>query len=586
MIKTDNTLLVVDDEAEILKAMRRQFRKKYQVIVADNASTAINILSKEDVQVIISDQRMPEMTGTEMYSIIKRQYPDAVQIILTGYSDIQAVIDAINQGNVFHYLTKPWKIDELDNVVEKAFQRFKLISENKQLLNELKETNQKLEKEIHERRVIENELINHQKRLEFEVDKRTADLQQMNNDLIVARDLAEKANKSKSIFLANMSHDIRTPMNGIIGMVDILKETSLSQDQYNYLDIISASADTLLGLINDILDFSKIEANQLILECVDFDLNTIVRQTIDLLSLKAKEKNIDLIYSIAPQTPTSLVGDPVRIQQILYNLIGNGIKFTDFGEVNVNISAEQTKSPVILKLIVKDTGIGISDEQLNKLFKPFTQADQSINRKYGGTGLGLSITRQLIEMMGGYIEAKSQLYVGSVFTATIHLEKPRNMASGLNDRLNTDKPKATDFVIQSASKLIKEKELHVLFVEDTPVNQRIGNIFLNKLNCTIDVANDGAEAISKLKKNKYDLVLMDIMMPNLDGISATKEIRANHSPVLDRNVPIIAMTASAMKGDREKCLDAGMNDYLPKPVKFESLTKILYKHFCQNDSTQ
>jgi len=586
MIKTDNTLLVVDDEAEILKAMRRQFRKKYQVIVADNASTAINILSKEDVQVIISDQRMPEMTGTEMYRIIKRQYPDAVQIILTGYSDIQAVIDAINQGNVFHYLTKPWKIDELDNVVEKAFQRFKLISENKQLLNELKETNQKLEKEIHERRVIENELINHQKRLEFEVDKRTADLQQMNNDLIVARDLAEKANKSKSIFLANMSHDIRTPMNGIIGMVDILKETSLSQDQYNYLDIISASADTLLGLINDILDFSKIEANQLILECVDFDLNTIVRQTIDLLSLKAKEKNIDLIYSIAPQTPTSLVGDPVRIQQILYNLIGNGIKFTDFGEVNVNISAEQTKSPVILKLIVKDTGIGISDEQLNKLFKPFTQADQSINRKYGGTGLGLSITRQLIEMMGGYIEAKSQLYVGSVFTATIHLEKPRNMASGLNDRLNTDKPKATDFVIQSASKLIKEKELHVLFVEDTPVNQRIGNIFLNKLNCTIDVANDGAEAISKLKKNKYDLVLMDIMMPNLDGISATKEIRANHSPVLDRNVPIIAMTASAMKGDREKCLDAGMNDYLPKPVKFESLTKILYKHFCQNDSTQ
>jgi len=593
----DSTLMIVDDETEILKAVKRQFRKKYRVIAASNASSALDTLIQENVQVIISDQRMPEITGTEMFDKVKKLYPDAVRIILTGYSDIQAVIDAINKGNVYQYIKKPWDLDELEYVVDKAFERFWLVSGNRQLLNELKETNKKLEKEIQERKAVEQELKKHRDHLEYEVKKRTEQLQQMNQELIVAKDMAEKANQSKSVFLANMSHDIRTPMNGIIGMVDILKETPLSHLQHNYLNTISVSADTLLHLLNDILDYSKIEANQLILECVNFNLNKIVKQTIDLLTVKAMEKNISLLFSIAPDTPNELKGDPFRIQQILFNLIGNAIKFTDSGEVNVHIFAEQKTNPLILKFIIKDSGIGISQEIVEQLFKPFTQADGSITRKYGGTGLGLSITKQLIDMMDGNIQVESKLHVGSVFTVTLQLEmisEPETsieqtetikndyadcQCNALVKDLSQSKRDSSN-LSESEIEQIKEKNLHVLFVEDTLVNKKIGTIFLKKLNCVTDVASDGAEAIEKLQQNKYDLVLMDVMMPIMDGLTATKNIRDPESSVLDQKIPIIAMTANAMKGDREKCLDAGMNDYLPKPVKFITLGKMLHKHFC------
>jgi len=585
-MNTYNTLMVVDDELEILKSIRRQFRRKYRVIVAENASSALESLSKESIQVVISDQRMPEMTGTELFNNIRIHYPETIRILLTGYSDIQAVIDAINMGSIYQYLRKPWNQDELEHVIDSAFERFWLTRGNQELLHQLKDTNQRLEKEIHERKSIEQKLIKQQNLLEFEVDKRTAQLQQMNRDLILARDMAEQANKSKSVFLANMSHDIRTPMNGIIGMVDILKETVLSNQQHEYLDTVSASAETLLRLINDILDFSKIEANQLTLESVDFDLYQIIRQTIDILLPKAAEKHIDLLFSIASQTPTALIGDPIRIQQILFNLIGNAIKFTDSGEVNVHISAEKTDDPVILKIVVKDTGIGISEENQKKLFKAFTQADQSISRKYGGTGLGLSISRQLVEMMKGSIQVQSKFNEGSVFTVIIHLEK-RNQS---NEKIQQDpstsekNKKLTETDIVSERDLVTKQNLRILFVEDTLINQRVGKIFLKKLNCITDIASDGAEAVEKLTQNKYDLVLMDIMMPNMDGLAATKAIRDPDSSVLDHNVPIIAMTANVMTGDRAKCLDAGMNDYLPKPVKYKSLIKILYQHFCQNSS--
>jgi len=600
MSNQNNVLLVVDDEVEILKAIQRQFRRKYRVLSANNASLALETLAQENVQVIISDQRMPEITGTQLLEKVKNKYPDAVRIILTGYSDIKAVIDSINQGNVYRYLTKPWDTDELEYVVDKAFEQFWLVTNNRQLLQELKETNVLLEKEIHERKTAEQALKKHRDLLEVEVEKRTSQLQQMNKDLIKARDIAERANKSKSMFLANMSHDIRTPMNGIIGMVDILKETQLSQIQHSYLDTIGSSADTLLCLINDILDFSKIEANQLVLESVHFKLNITVRQTIDLLSVKAKEKNLTLFYSIAPGTPDDLKGDPVRIQQILFNLIGNAIKFTDSGEVNVFIFAKEKSHPLELKIFVKDTGIGISQEAISKLFKPFSQADSSITRKHGGTGLGLSISKQLIEKMNGDIEVKSQLGVGSVFIVTLRLEmlSKSEIAKEYEKPAINNLPKCPDRSFthdtsqsssrslnqdESAIQHIKKMNLSVLFAEDTKPNQKIGSIYLSKLNCTTDIVGNGEEAIEKLTKNKYDLVLMDLMMPIMDGLSATKTIRNKNSEVLDHDIPIIAMTASVMKGDREKCLDAGMNDFLPKPVKFKALVDKLYQNFVMTD---
>jgi len=592
---SNSTLLIVDDELEILKAMKRQFRRKYRVFTAIDADAALKTLSQENIQVIISDQRMPQMTGTELFDKIKHHYPDAVRIILTGYSDIQAVIDSINKGNVYQYLTKPWNNDELDDIVEKSFEHFWLINKNQKLLMELKETNKKLENEIRERKAVAQELKKHRDHLEIEVGKRTAQLKQMNQDLIAAKEIAEKASESKSVFLANMSHDIRTPMNGIIGMVDILKDTPLTQMQYSYLNTISDSADNLLTLLNDILDFSKIEAGQLTLECINFQLHKIVKQTIDLLYIKAREKNNQLLYSISLDTPNDLKGDPVRIQQILFNLIGNAIKFTNSGEINVNIFATQKTNPVIIKFIIKDTGIGISKDIIDKLFKPFTQADQSITRKYGGTGLGLSITKQLVHMMDGEIQVKSQLDVGSVFIFTLRLESSQSseltkqdtepqMVNNTNDQNSTlsENIQQSNSNVSNISEpeidLLKKKNLHVLFVEDMKVNQRIATIFLNKLNCVIDYANNGAEAIEKLTQKKYDFVLMDVMMPIMDGLTATKTIRDPQSSVLDHSIPIIAMTANVMEGDREKCLDAGMNDYLPKPVKFKSLATKLYQN--------
>ncbi|KPA09494.1 Multi-sensor hybrid histidine kinase [Candidatus Magnetomorum sp. HK-1] len=574
-----NTLLVVDDEVEILNSVRRQFRKKYRVLVANDALTAIKILSKEEIQVIISDQRMPGMTGTEMFGNIKVKYPDAIRLILTGYSDIQAIIDAINIGNVYQFILKPWQQLEMDAIVNNAFERFWLINGNQQLLEELKRSNHALENEIIERKNIEKELKKHRDHLEIEVGKRTAELKNLNQELIKARDIAERANQSKSTFLANMSHDIRTPMNGIIGMVDILIDTPLEEYQKDYVKTISSSAEGLLGLLNDILDFSKIEANKLTLECIDFNFCQTVERTIELLTVKANEKNIDLICSISPETPEMLKGDPVRIQQIMFNLIGNAIKFTDKGEVIVKVSATKKEgNNATIQIIVKDTGIGISQENQSHLFQVFSQADTSVTRKFGGSGLGLSISKQLAEMMNGTILVKSEENIGSEFTATLCLEYCDTKSKELEQKQRLFNNCDTHHDLFEPNDTPQNINAKILLVEDNRVNQKIVKIFIEKLNCQIEIANNGLEAISMLTEKEYDLVLMDVMMPKMNGLDATELIRDPTSPVQQHAIPIIAMTANAMKGDREKCLDAGMDDYLSKPVTYNALKNILQQY--------
>ena len=394
-------------------------------------------------------------------------------------------------------------------------------------------------------------------------------LETINNELLLAKEKAEAATIAKSLFLANMSHEIRTPMNGIIGMADIMTTTPLNDEQKEYLDIIKLSGSNLLTIINDILDFSKIESGQIDLEQIEFSLYEEIKNVKNLLALKVDEKRLYLRSKLDPNIPNRIQGDPTRLKQILINLVNNAVKFTKHGGVTIHTHVFSDDGKKIgLKFRVSDTGIGISKEKQESLFQAFSQADASISRRYGGTGLGLAISKNLAGLMGGEIGVVSETEKGSEFwfTAYFEYDKQSNQGLCLEHELQAD---------------LIHKKLRILIAEDNQINQRVALFNLKQMGHEIDVANDGEEAVFKFTQKKYDLILMDIQMPNLDGIEATKQIRDLEITNANGHLPhihIVAMTANAIKGDREKYLQHGMDDYIAKPFKPDELREVIQRN--------